>query len=114
MVHPKNIVAFNRTVWDETSMQVQAGIGVRNFWTWTNLKPKGAQRDVIVNSVSPPTNLSPFNIPGAQGSWATELVWGPADAHRPGRAASPVGGRERHATHADHGRYRAACRHEVA
>jgi peptide/nickel transport system substrate-binding protein len=75
MVHPKNLVAFNQTVWDAASMKVQAGIGVRNFWTWINLKPKTAQHDVIVNSIAPPTNLSPFNIPGAQGSWATELVW---------------------------------------
>ena len=94
MVHPKNLVAFNQTVWDESSMQVQAGIGIRNFWTWTNLKPKGAQRDVIVNSVAPPTNLSPFNIPGAQGSWATELVWdrlmriGPDGLPRPWAAES--------------------------
>jgi len=75
MVHPKNLVAFNAAVWDETSMKVQAGIGVRNFWTWIGIKPKGAQKDVILNSTATPTNLSPFNIPGAQGSWATELVW---------------------------------------
>ena len=56
-------------------MKVQAGIGVRNFWTWIGLKPKGAQKDVILNSVATPTNLSPFNISGAQGSWAAELVW---------------------------------------
>jgi len=94
MVHPKNLVAFNQTIWDETSMQVQAGIGIRNFWTWTNLKPKGSQRDVILNSVAPPTMLSPFNIPGAQGSWATELVWdrlmriGPDGLPRPWAAES--------------------------
>lgn len=75
MVHPKNLVAFNASVWDESSMVSQAGIGVRSFWTWIALKPKGAQKDVILNSTSSPTNLSPFNIPGAQGSWATELVW---------------------------------------
>lgn len=75
MVHPKNLVAYNSAVWDEKTMVEQAGIGVRNFWTWTQLKPKGAMKDVVLNSVSPPTNLSPFNIPGAQGSWATELVW---------------------------------------
>jgi len=75
MVHPKNLVAFNAAVWDESTMKVQAGIGVRNFWTWIGIKPKGAQKDVILNSTATPTNLSPFNIPGAQGSWATELVW---------------------------------------
>ena len=75
LVHPKNLVAFNKAVWDETSPVDQAGIGIRNFWTWIGIKPKGAQKDIILNSVAPPTNLSPFNIPGAQGSWATELVW---------------------------------------
>lgn len=75
LVHPKNLTAYNRAVWDEGSLVQQAGIGVRNFWTWTNLKPRGAQRDVVLNSVAPPTNLSPFNIPGIQGSWATELAW---------------------------------------
>jgi len=75
LVHPKNLVAFNKAIWDENSMTVQAGIGIRNFWTWTTMKPKGDRRDVILNSTAPPTNLSPFNIPGAQGSWATELVW---------------------------------------
>ena len=94
MVHPKNLVAFDKTVWDASSMQVQAGIGIRNFWTWINLAPLGAQKDVIVNSVAPPTKLSPFNIPGAQGSWATELVWdrlmriGPDGLPRPWAAES--------------------------
>jgi peptide/nickel transport system substrate-binding protein len=74
-VHPYNIVAYNRTVWDPKSMISQAGIGIRNTWTWINIKPLGTQHDVILNSVAPPTNLNPFNIPGAQGSWATEIVW---------------------------------------
>jgi peptide/nickel transport system substrate-binding protein len=75
MVHPKNLTAINTAVWDEKSTVQQAGIGMRNFWTWLSLTPKGSQKDVILNSVAPPTNLNPFNIPGAQGSWATELVW---------------------------------------
>ncbi len=74
-VYPKNIVAYNKTVWDPASMVAQSGIGIRSFWTWINLRPLGAQKTVVLNSVSPPTNLNPFNIPGAQGSWATELVW---------------------------------------
>lgn len=74
-VHPENVVAFNKTVWDPASMVSQAGIGIRNTWTWLNVRPLGAQHDMILNSVAPPTNLNPFNIPGAQGSWATEIVW---------------------------------------
>jgi peptide/nickel transport system substrate-binding protein len=74
-VHPYNVVAYNKTVWDPKSMVSQAGIGIRSTWTWLNITPLGAQKDLILNSVAPPTNLSPFNIPGQQGSWATEIVW---------------------------------------
>ena len=74
-VHPKNVVAYNKTVWDPKSLVSQAGIGIRNTWTWLSISPLGAQKDVILNSVAPPTNLNPFNIPGGQGSWATEIVW---------------------------------------
>ena len=75
MVHPKNLVAFNQTIWDPKTTVEEAGLGVRNFWTWIGLTPKTAQKDIIVNSTTVPTNISPFNIPGAQGSWATELIW---------------------------------------
>jgi peptide/nickel transport system substrate-binding protein len=74
-VHPSNVVAYNKRIFDPKSMISQAGIGIRNTWTWINIKPLTAQHDVILNSVAPPTNLNPFNIPGAQGSWATEIAW---------------------------------------
>ncbi len=74
-VHPFNVVAYNKTVWDPKSMISQAGIGIRSTWTWLNITPLGAQKDVILNSAAPPTNLNPFNIPGQQGSWAAEIVW---------------------------------------
>lgn len=74
-VHPMNVVAYDKTVWDPKSIQVEAGIGIRNFWTWLSIKPLGKQKDVILNSVAVPTNLNPFNISGAQGSWAAEIVW---------------------------------------
>ena len=94
MVHPKNVVAFNKNVWDEKSIVEQAGIGARNTWTWLNIAPLGAQKDIILNSVSTPTNLNPFNISGAQGSWAAEIVWdrlmriGPDGLPRPWAAES--------------------------
>jgi peptide/nickel transport system substrate-binding protein len=74
-VHPKNVVAYNKTVWDPASLVSQAGVGIRNTWTWLSIRPLGAQKDVILNSVAPSGNLNPFNISGAQGSWASELVW---------------------------------------
>jgi peptide/nickel transport system substrate-binding protein len=74
-VHPKNVVAYDKTVWDPKSMVSQAGIGIRNTWSFIGMKPLGAQQDIILNSVAVPTNLNPFNISGAQGSWAAEIVW---------------------------------------
>ena len=74
-VHPFNVVAYNKTIWDPKSMISQAGIGIRSTWTWLNITPLGTQKDVILNSVAPPTNLNPFNISGQQGSWAAEIVW---------------------------------------
>jgi peptide/nickel transport system substrate-binding protein len=75
MVHPKNVIAFNKTIWDPASIVDQAGIGGRNTWTWLNLRPLTAQKDIILNSIAVPTNLNPFNISGAQGSWAAEITW---------------------------------------
>src|SRR6516165_1129129 len=42
-VHPFNVVAYNKAVWDPSSMISQAGIGIRNTWTWLNIKPLTAQ-----------------------------------------------------------------------
>jgi peptide/nickel transport system substrate-binding protein len=75
LVHPMNVVAFNKTVWDPKTFVSQAGVGIRSTWSYLNVKPLGNQKDFILNSVATPTNLNPFNISGAQGSWAAEIVW---------------------------------------
>jgi peptide/nickel transport system substrate-binding protein len=75
LVYPINQFVFNKDIWDANSLVDQAGIGIRNFWTWINIAPKGSQRDIILNSVAPSATLNPFYIPGAEGSWITELVW---------------------------------------
>lgn len=74
-VHPKLMYALNKSVWDEKTAVVQSGLGIRNFWTWIGLTPLGAQKDIVLNSVAPSQVLNPFYIPGAQGSWVTELMW---------------------------------------
>jgi peptide/nickel transport system substrate-binding protein len=75
LVHPINLFAFNTEIFDEKTTVEQPGIGIRNFWTFINLMPKGSQRDIIVNSSVPSGNLSPFNIAGATGWWIADLVW---------------------------------------
>jgi peptide/nickel transport system substrate-binding protein len=75
LVYPINMFAFNKNIWDASSVVDEEGIGIRNFWTWLSITPKGSQRDIILNSVAPSATLNPFFIPGAEGSWITELVW---------------------------------------
>src|SRR5262249_39346980 len=75
MVHPINLFAYNARLFDEKSLVTQAGIGIRNFWTWLSITPRTAERSIVVNSTAPSGVLNPFYIPGAQGSWISELLW---------------------------------------
>jgi peptide/nickel transport system substrate-binding protein len=75
LVHPINLFALNTDVFDEKTTVTQPGIGIRNFWTFLSLTPKGDKKDIIVNSSVPSGNLSPFNIAGATGWWIADLVW---------------------------------------
>ena len=59
LVHPINLFALNTDVFDEKTTVTQPGIGIRNFWTFLKLAPKGSQKDIIVNSSVPSGNLSP-------------------------------------------------------
>ncbi len=94
LVHPINLNAFNKDVFDPKTVVSQDGIGIRNFWTWLAITPTGKQRDIILNSTQASGVLNPFYIPGAQGSWISELLWdrlmriGPDGLPRPWAAQS--------------------------
>lgn len=75
LVHPSSIKAFNKDVWTEDSIVSQSGIGIRNFWTFVRATPKGAQKQMVLNSAEPVVAVSPMYIAGAASSWVTELVW---------------------------------------
>jgi peptide/nickel transport system substrate-binding protein len=75
LVHPINLFALNTDVFDYGTTVEQPGIGIRNFWTFIKLTPKGSQRDIILNSSVVSAELSPFNIAGATGWWIADLVW---------------------------------------
>lgn len=75
LVYPNNLEAMNVALFDEKTAVTQAGLGIRNFWTWLSLTPTGSQHDIILNSTAASGVLNPFYIPGAQGSWVTELIW---------------------------------------
>jgi peptide/nickel transport system substrate-binding protein len=75
LVHPRLTYAFNKDIWDEASVVDQAGVGIKNFWTFTSIKPLGAQKDIIVNAGDAVTFINPLYISGPVDSWITELVW---------------------------------------
>ncbi|UFN48917.1 ABC transporter substrate-binding protein [Roseomonas sp. OT10] len=75
LVHPVNLQAFNKRIFAEGSVVMQAGLGLRNFWNWIGLAPSGNLRDIVLNSTEPVRVIHPFNIGGIPDSWANELVW---------------------------------------
>jgi peptide/nickel transport system substrate-binding protein len=75
LVHPKYITAFNKTVFKEDTVVNQTGIGIRNIWTFMNIQPLGAQKDLIINSNEVINATNPLYIGGAVDSWVTDLVW---------------------------------------
>ena len=75
LVHPLQTFAFDKTVWDAGTTIEQPGLGIKNFWTFSNIEPLGAQKDMILNSSDELNAINPFYISGATDSWITELIW---------------------------------------
>jgi peptide/nickel transport system substrate-binding protein len=75
LVHPKNTVGYLSTVFKPESVVDQGGIGIRNFWTFTQAEPAGATKDIIANSTESLVSINPLYISGAVDSWVTELIW---------------------------------------
>lgn len=75
LVHPEQVHAFNRTQLREGTLVSQAGLGLRNIWTYLGVEPVGQRRDLVLNASEPLLAIHPFWISGATDSWVTELVW---------------------------------------
>jgi peptide/nickel transport system substrate-binding protein len=94
LVHPKYALAFNKAVFKEDTVINQSGIGIRNIWTFLNIEPLGAQKDLIINSNETINATNPLYIGGAVDSWITDLIWdrlmriGPDGMPRPWAAES--------------------------
>ena len=95
LVHPKVSYAFNKSVWKESSVVEQAGIGIRNFWT--SIGHRAGRRQEGHHSQfrrqrqcdQPALHLRrPRQLDLRAGL-------GPAAARRPRRSAEAVGGRSR-------------------
>lgn len=74
LVHPRRSAAFNAKVWDAASIKVEAGIGIRNFWTFIGAVPLTEQKDMVLNCHVEIDYINPARM-DAIGSWVTDLVW---------------------------------------
>jgi peptide/nickel transport system substrate-binding protein len=75
LVYPKNVLAYDKSVWKQSSIVEQSGIGIRCFWTFLRAEPVGAKRDMICNAAESLIALNPLYISGAIDSWVTEMIW---------------------------------------
>ncbi len=75
LVYPKNVLAYDKSVWKPESIIEQSGIGIRNFWTFLRAEPAGSKKDLICNAAESLLALNPLYISGAIDSWVTELIW---------------------------------------
>jgi peptide/nickel transport system substrate-binding protein len=74
MVYPRRSAAFNATVWDPASIKVEAGIGIRNFWTFLAAAPLTDKKDMVLNCHVEIDYINPVRM-DVIGSWVTDLVW---------------------------------------
>ena len=74
LVYPRRSMAYNSEVWDSSTIVEEAGIGIRNFWTFLQAKPLGDQKDMILNTPQPLSNLHPVHM-DAIGSWVSDLIF---------------------------------------
>ncbi len=94
LVHPENIGAFNKTIWDPASIVTQSGVSIRNFWTFVAANPLTAQKTMVLNARFNLIAVHPLYVSGATDSWVTDLVWdrlarvGPDGLPRPWAAES--------------------------
>lgn len=74
-VNPMVSIVFNNSDFEEDSVVEMAGLGIKNFWTYLNITPKGDQKNIILNSNDTVQSINPLYISGSVDSWITELVW---------------------------------------
>jgi peptide/nickel transport system substrate-binding protein len=93
LVYPRRSAAFNNQVWKADSIVNEAGIGIRNFWTFVAAEPLGVQKDMVLNANNEIDFINPVRM-DAIGSWVTDLLWdkltrvGPDGEPRPWAADS--------------------------
>lgn len=75
LVHPLLNFAYDNTQFKDGSAIEQAGLGIKNIWTYLNIEPINGNQDIIGQSLDEIQAINPFFISGGTDSWITEIVW---------------------------------------
>lgn len=74
-VNPMLSYVYNTDVFEKGSIVEMAGLGIKNYWTYISLEPKGSEKNIVINSNEDIQATNPYYISGTVDSWVTELVW---------------------------------------
>ena len=74
-VYPHQAYAYNKAIWDETTVVDAKGIGIKNYWTFVRAAPLTDQKDMILNTQAVVRAINPLYISGGTDSWITEILW---------------------------------------
>ena len=75
LVHPLLHFAYDNTQFKDGSAIEQAGLGIKNIWTYLNIEPINGNNDLVAQSLDEIQAINPFFISGGTDSWITEIVW---------------------------------------
>ena len=75
LVHPLLNFAYDNTQFKDGSAIEQAGLGIKNIWTYLNIEPINGNNDLVAQSLAEIQAINPFFISGGTDSWITEIVW---------------------------------------
>jgi len=74
-VHRSENFMYNKKIWDPNSIVDQAGIGLRNYWTFVNAKPLTKTKNMIADYAEEERAINPFYISGVVDLWFVGLIF---------------------------------------
>ncbi len=75
LVHPLLNFAYDKTQFKDGTAIEQAGLGIKNIWTYLNIEPIGGNNQLVAQSTDEIQAINPFFISGGTDSWITEIIW---------------------------------------
>ena len=91
-VHRTGNYAYDKNIWAPESIVNQAGMGLRNYWTFTGAEPLTDQTNMLANYAEDIRAINPFDVSGVADMWVIELIYdrlmrvGPDGLPKPGAA----------------------------